>query len=501
MQLRRLQQKDAKRMLEWMHDESVVRYLSANFATKKLEDCEKFIAASLNDGCNLNLAVVDEMDNYMGTVSLKHIDKQEKTAEFAITIRKSAMGKGYSSYGMKEILRIGLEELGLEKIVWCVSRENERAVRFYDKNGYKRTTHIPTKCKEYYTEEQLQNFIWYMVEKKVSIIIPVYNAENCIEKCINHIQKQSYQNIEIICVNDGSKDKSREILEALAEKDERVIVINKENGGVSSARNKGIETATGQYIQFVDSDDMIDEDMTEILVKSLESNEAQLAICGYRFSNGQESRVPEMRNFENKEFLDQLYSFYVGGFVCSPWNKLFVKKYITSGFPEDMNLGEDAVFNLNYILNISKICMVNAAPYLYEVGDANSLSWRYNEKALYCEEKKNKHILQCLQDGSNIENQKQLKSEFVKDFKRCIDSEILSGRYSGRELTERICSYVMKPFWYETLLKAKLLESTDELELKRRISVYVIKILIIGYWNRLKNLIKRVLKGRVKCKE
>lgn len=160
MKLRQLELKDAPTMLEWMHDESVVKNLSANFAQKKLQDCEAFIKASENDKENLNLAIVDENDEYMGTVSLKHIDQQNGTAEFAITVHSKAMGKGYSKYGMKTILEMGLKEIGLKNIYWCVSTENARAIRFYDKNGYKRVTQVPKKISEPYVNHK--NLIWYV---------------------------------------------------------------------------------------------------------------------------------------------------------------------------------------------------------------------------------------------------------------------------------------------------------------------------------------------------
>lgn len=162
MKLRELQIKDAELMLEWMHDESVVHHLSANFAEKTVDDCKKFILSSQNCDTDMNLAIVDDSDEYMGTVSLKHINKENKTAEFAVTIRKCAMGKGYSAYGMAEILKKGIGEIGLEKIYWCVSRLNERAVRFYDKNNYKRTEDIPESVRNCYTKEQNDLFIWYV---------------------------------------------------------------------------------------------------------------------------------------------------------------------------------------------------------------------------------------------------------------------------------------------------------------------------------------------------
>lgn len=135
MKLRKLKSEDAVYMLEWMHNPSVVEYMQADFSHKTLEDCWDFINKSQDTINNLHLAIVDDNDNYMGTVSLKNI--RNDIAEFAIVVRKNAMGKGYSKYGMKEIVRLGLEELGLKKIYWCVSPENIRACKFYDKNGYK----------------------------------------------------------------------------------------------------------------------------------------------------------------------------------------------------------------------------------------------------------------------------------------------------------------------------------------------------------------------------
>ena len=107
MRLRKLELKDAPLMLEWMHDETVVKDMQADCSSKTLEDCNHFILSSKDTRKNLHLAIVDENDEYMGTVSLKNIE--EDKAEFAITVRKNAMGKGYSRFGMREIIRIGLD--------------------------------------------------------------------------------------------------------------------------------------------------------------------------------------------------------------------------------------------------------------------------------------------------------------------------------------------------------------------------------------------------------
>ena len=160
MKLRKLELKDASLMLEWMHDKSVVEDLRTNFLEKTMDDCISFIKCSRDDKKNLNFAITDEADTYMGTVSLKNI--RENTAEFGITIRACAMGKGYSIEAMREVLKFGFEELGLKQIYWCVSPNNKRAVRFYDKNGFERIEAEQLGMIEGYTKEQIDAYVWYL---------------------------------------------------------------------------------------------------------------------------------------------------------------------------------------------------------------------------------------------------------------------------------------------------------------------------------------------------
>lgn len=162
MYLRKLKKSDAPLMLEWMHDESVVKDLQANFAAKTIDDCKAFIEAAQDVKENMHLAIANDEDEYMGTVSLKHIKKD--TAEFGITIRTVAMGKGFSKYAMQEIIRIAFEELGLKSVFWCVNPVNKRAVRFYDKNGYE-LIDMKGKDVDGYTNEQVNNYVWYEVKK------------------------------------------------------------------------------------------------------------------------------------------------------------------------------------------------------------------------------------------------------------------------------------------------------------------------------------------------
>ena len=169
MRLRKLQREDAINMLEWMQEEDVVHFLSANFSSKTIGDCIEFIERSQNFDKDMNLAIVNEENQYMGTVSLKHIDFNNATAEFAITVRKCAMGKGYAKFGMAEILKKGIEDLGLSRIYWCVSEANLRAVRFYDKNMYQRTDIVPETITHNYTDEQNKSLIWYIYPKSDTV--------------------------------------------------------------------------------------------------------------------------------------------------------------------------------------------------------------------------------------------------------------------------------------------------------------------------------------------
>lgn len=160
MKLRKLKSKDIARMLEWMHDQQTTEYLNTDFGSKKISDCANFISAAQNENVNLHLAVVDNSDEYMGTVSLKNIDPHRNTAEFAITMHPEAQGKGLASKAMRYVLEDGIHIRHLKGIYWCVDPSNARAVRFYDKNGYKRTTKVPHSIKSTYNNPDM--YIWYV---------------------------------------------------------------------------------------------------------------------------------------------------------------------------------------------------------------------------------------------------------------------------------------------------------------------------------------------------
>lgn len=160
MHLRELRIEDAPLMLEWMHDENVVGKLRTGFMSKTIDDCIGFINSSLSDS-NIHLAIASDEDEYMGTVSLKNIE--DGTAEFAITVRSKAMKKGYSWFGMEAIIKKAFNEFDLESVYWCVSQENERAVKFYDKHNFHEVYDVPAKVLKRY--EGVDNLKWYAILK------------------------------------------------------------------------------------------------------------------------------------------------------------------------------------------------------------------------------------------------------------------------------------------------------------------------------------------------
>ena len=160
MILRELNETDAPYMLEWMHDKSVVKDLPTDFASKTEEDCYAFIAHA-KGADYLHMAVASDEEEYMGTVSLKHIDIENGSAEFAIAMRVQAMGRGYAWFGMCEMLKLAFEKFKLQCVYWCVSDDNKRACRFYEKHGFHEVCDVPDVIAKRY--KQVENLRWYSV--------------------------------------------------------------------------------------------------------------------------------------------------------------------------------------------------------------------------------------------------------------------------------------------------------------------------------------------------
>lgn len=205
------------------------------------------------------------------------------------------------------------------------------------------------------------------MEELISVIVPVYNAEKTLERCLNSVLQQVYKEIEVICVDDGSKDNSLSMLKRFEQFDKRVKVITKANEGVSVARNVGIKASNGQYILFVDSDDYIEKNMILDLYQAMKKTEADIAIEGYREINHESSiEVYDYKNcIEKKDFLLKCIQ-NTGGVVCS---KLYTAALIKENnifFRKDLSLSEDLIFALECIKRAGRLIQIEQADYVYD---------------------------------------------------------------------------------------------------------------------------------------
>lgn len=233
------------------------------------------------------------------------------------------------------------------------------------------------------------------MEKKVSIIVPVYNAEKYLGYTISSIRRQTYKNIEVILINDGSADGSLQICNNYAAIDPRIRVIDVQNGGVSAARNRGLAEAAGEYVQFVDADDVIHADMTRRLVEVMETYQKDLVVCGFRmimlddrlektgqvlFSSselGKECVLSRDGFFQNMAYI--LWKICL---LEESWNKIYrreiIKKYQIL-FPQEISLGEDFCFNMDYFQYINGVVFIEEQLYYYLNTGEDTLTSCYRE--------------------------------------------------------------------------------------------------------------------------
>lgn len=212
---------------------------------------------------------------------------------------------------------------------------------------------------------------------EISIIIPVYNASQHLADCLDSVLQQSFPNLEIICINDGSTDDSLQILQAYHQKHSRITIHDQKNAGVSAARNVGLAIAQGKYIGFVDSDDKIFPDYLTTLYNLIQN--ADLSLCGYignREMNYREGTV-NLNTVHLKTFTELLDT----GLLYPPWGKLYKTEIINKNqikFEHNVNYGEDLLFNLQYLEEITEIEITSKILYNYNVLNKNSLANKYS---------------------------------------------------------------------------------------------------------------------------
>ncbi len=220
---------------------------------------------------------------------------------------------------------------------------------------------------------------------KVSVIVPVYNAEKALERCIDSILNQEYKDFELIAVDDGSKDRSGEILDAYAKADPRVVVIHKENGGVSDTRNRALDIAQGEYVQFLDADDWIPADSTKVMVRAIEESGADLVTADfYRVVGNNIARKGSITTSEvltRQEYAEWMMDSPADYYYGVLWNKLYRRQIIEQyhlRMDKTLSFCEDFVYNLEYILRCKTIIPLQIPVYYYVKTDGSLVSQNLN---------------------------------------------------------------------------------------------------------------------------
>ncbi|RBR31351.1 glycosyltransferase family 2 protein [Enterococcus cecorum] len=195
----------------------------------------------------------------------------------------------------------------------------------------------------------------FIQDSLVSVIVPVYNSEKYVERCILSILNQTYSSIELILINDGSTDSSLNILDEYSRKDNRIILVNKENEGVSASRNLGIEIATGKYLMFIDNDDFVEPSYVETYVSEIEKYSADLIIGGYQRVNSEKILFKDYPRDAN-------WGKYV---ILSPWAKIYRTELIKNNDIKflDYPIGEDIYFNFQVFKYTNQIYAINNLGY------------------------------------------------------------------------------------------------------------------------------------------
>ena len=223
------------------------------------------------------------------------------------------------------------------------------------------------------------------MNEKISVIIPIYNVEKYLPKCINSVLNQTYSNLEIILVNDGSTDSCKQICEEYKKLDNRIKIINKKNGGLSDARNYGIEASTGNYIAFLDSDDWIDKKLYMTLYKIIKRYDADISVCNFKKSylNGDNKthNSGKIKCYSNIEALNELYGKNSVQMIVA-WNKLYKRSTIKElRFPVG-RIHEDEYLTPIIIYNANKLVYIDNQLIYYRQTPNSIMNSKFNIKRL-----------------------------------------------------------------------------------------------------------------------
>ena len=268
--------------------------------------------------------------------------------------------------------------------------------------------------------------------EKITVIIPVYNAEKYIEQCIESVINQTYTNLEILIIIDGATDNSEEIVKQYSKKDIRIKMISRENKGVLYTRLEGIQKATANYIYFIDADDWIELNTIEIMYKAMKESQANVVRCKSYYEDDKKIEIKEQQEYIEKEkFNEKIYMqlFATYKFSCI-WNQLIEKKYFEEFKNVDysINYGEDHLLNVMLYKNINSILLLPNYFYHYRTNNesiSKKQSYESILKKMISSYKSHEEIIKIMDKYQDIKDKNYYKKIIIKDTFKILKNRII----------------------------------------------------------------------------
>lgn len=325
----------------------------------------------------------------------------------------------------------------------------------------------------------------------ISIIVPIYNVEKYLDRCMKTLQEQTYKNIEIILVDDGSPDNCPAMCDKYAQEDSRIKVVHKENAGLGFARNSGLEVATGKYIAFVDSDDYVTGDMCEKLYEAAIKNDADVVYGGIYYTEGteitRESKVEKQQVWKDgKEFLLEMIGTEPAAandtiIEVSVWKALFKKELFDKHYirfvSERQFISEDVIFDIDYLSKANNIVVIPNCVYYY-VNNPQSLSKNFRtdrfdkDKVLYDEIKRRLSRIYS-EEVINRRTDRFLIARARFDMKQIVHHKSVIGEVATCKAVERICKD-------QDLVNILKRYPINKMPLKYALAAYLMKFKLYG---------------------
>lgn len=306
-----------------------------------------------------------------------------------------------------------------------------------------------------------------MSDIKITVIMPVYNVEQYIRSCIDSLIAQTFQDWELIAVDDGTPDKSGEICDEYAKTDSRISVIHKENGGAPSARNTAIPKAKGEYLYFMDSDDWAEPTMLEDMYKKAKETDAQLVVAGYYIDTyysdteyyTQEQSLPSKDFKSQKEFREYAYKMFDKNLLYTPWNKLFSTKYIMDNNIRFRNtFWDDFPFNLDVVKDVERVALMEQKYYHFMRARADSETAKYRSDMYEKREEEHGWMLSLYEHWgiNDLQSREMLYRRYIERVIGCIENVTNSAcTLSSKEKNEQISKMINSETTRKALKYAK----------------------------------------------